>query len=342
MSRRIGSMCTGYGGLDAAVLEVFGGSVAWHAEVDPDASKVLAYRFPWVPNLGDLTAVDWSAVEPVDIVTAGFPCQDISYAGRGEGIQEGNRSGLWHHIADALGVLRPRLVVLENVAAIVARRPGLDFVLADLADLGLDAEWTCVRASDVGAPHGRDRWFLVAHPADERHERGGSAWGGSERSGCVAADTQGDGRHEGRPESARLFRGPDAALGGGPTAADADRDGLSRIEERDLWQEAGFEAPRGDDADGRVLDWGKFRPSIERWEQQTGRAAPDPTEPGRTGPRLSPRFVEWLMGLPAGFVTDVPGISRNAQLRILGNGVVPRQAAYGLRILMAHLKEAAA
>jgi DNA (cytosine-5)-methyltransferase 1 len=163
---RIGSMCTGFGGLDAAVCEVFGGSVAWHAELDPHASKVLEHRFPEVPNLGDITAVDWASVEPVDIVAAGFPCTEISYAGRGAGITKGTGSGLWFPIADALRVLRPRLIVLENVAGIVTRRPGLDVVLADLATLGFDAEWLRVRASDVGAPHRRERWFCLAQDAD--------------------------------------------------------------------------------------------------------------------------------------------------------------------------------
>ncbi len=74
MNLRIGSLCTGYGGLDMAVREVFGGTVVWHAENDSDASAVLACRYPQVPNLGDITTIDWATVEPVDIVTAGFPC----------------------------------------------------------------------------------------------------------------------------------------------------------------------------------------------------------------------------------------------------------------------------
>jgi len=168
---RIGSLCTGYGGLDLAVMDVFGGSVAWHAQHDPDdrhqyAARILDHHWPHIPNHGDITAIDWAAVEPVDVLTAGFPCQDLSYAGRGAGIKEGTRSGLWYAVARAIGALRPRLVVLENVRAIVTRRPGLDVVLASLAELGFDAEWTCVRASDVGAPHQRSRWFLLAWPAD--------------------------------------------------------------------------------------------------------------------------------------------------------------------------------
>ena len=82
------------------------------------------------------------------------------------------------------------------------------------------------------------------------------------------------------------------------------------------------------------MAWGAYWPAIARWEAVTGRRAPRPTEPGRTGERLSPRFVEWMQGLPEGWVTDVPGLSRNAMLKALGNGVVPQQAALALRLLL--------
>jgi DNA (cytosine-5)-methyltransferase 1 len=154
-------LCTGYGGLDLAVLAVLDAALAWCAETDRHAGAVLAARFPAVPNLGDLTAVDWAAVPPVDLVTAGFPCQDISTAGRGAGINEGTRSGLWTHIADAFGQLRPGYVLVENVAALRSR--GLGRVLADLAALGYDTQWASLRASDIGAAHRRDRIFVLAH-----------------------------------------------------------------------------------------------------------------------------------------------------------------------------------
>jgi DNA (cytosine-5)-methyltransferase 1 len=158
---RIGSLCTGYGGLDLAVELVLGGRLAWYAETDPHASTVLARHWPDVANLGDLRAVDWTAVEPVDVVTAGFPCQDISNAGKRAGIT-GIHSSLWTSVADAVRVLRPRLVVVEKVAALLRR--GLDVVHGDLAALGYDTSWTCLRASDIGAAHRRDRLFLLAAP----------------------------------------------------------------------------------------------------------------------------------------------------------------------------------
>ncbi|MFB6700237.1 DNA cytosine methyltransferase [Streptomyces rubiginosohelvolus] len=187
---RIGSLCSGYGGLDLAVEEVFGGSVAWHCQYDPDdpaqeAAGILRHHLPHVPNHGDITAVDWTAVEPVDIVTAGFPCTDVSLAGELAGLHPGTRSGIWAHVALAISELNPRLVVIENVRGLLSapaarsmgpdRRPvdpgqrtgtlrGLGAVLGDLATLGFDAEWEVHRAADAGAPHRRERVFVLAWP----------------------------------------------------------------------------------------------------------------------------------------------------------------------------------
>lgn len=338
----LGSLCTGYGGLDLAAAQVLDVRPVWVADPDPGAAAVLAHRFPAVLNLGDITALDFGQVPRVDVVCAGFPCQDLSYAGRGAGIAKGTRSGLWHVIAHAVGVLRPRHLILENVAGVVARRPGLDVVLGDLSQLGFAAEWMCVRASDVGAPHARNRWFLLAtdptaHPA----------------AGGPVADTARDRRHQGRPESAGEQGRPDAALG--RDDAGADLQGFGHRHAGTPRQE-GMAAPAvaGAVADpGRVgrqghrpavthrrpvpadpAVWGRYAPAIARWEHLTGRPTPDPTEPGRDHrPRLAPRFVEWLMGLPDGWVTDVPGLSRNRQLTLLGNGVVPRQGAAALTAL---------
>jgi DNA (cytosine-5)-methyltransferase 1 len=185
----IGSLCTGYGGLDMAVQEVLGGDLAWVADNDPDAAKVLAHHHPGVLNLGDITAVGWADIPPVDILTAGFPCQSVSTAGRRAGLVAGSASGLWAHVAVAITALRPRLVVIENVGGLRSARadsdvepcpwclgdPGdqphlraLGAVLGDLATLGLHAQWVSLRASDVGAPHPRDRVFILAWPAVAR------------------------------------------------------------------------------------------------------------------------------------------------------------------------------
>ncbi|MBF9132751.1 DNA (cytosine-5-)-methyltransferase [Plantactinospora sp. S1510] len=162
---RIGSVCSGYGGLDLAVELVLGGQLVWYAETDRHAATVLAHHWPSIPNLGDIRTFDWRQAEPVDILTAGFPCQDISNAGKRVGIT-GEHSSLWTHVARAVRDLRPPVVFVENVAALLRR--GFDVVHADLAEIGYDTRWTCLRASDVGAAHRRDRLFLLATPAERR------------------------------------------------------------------------------------------------------------------------------------------------------------------------------
>jgi DNA (cytosine-5)-methyltransferase 1 len=182
---KIGSLFSGYGGLDLAVMKVTGAEVAWHCEWDDAPSKILEKHFPGVPNYRDVTKVDFTQVEPVDILTGGFPCQDLSLAGKRAGLKEGTRSGLWSEFARAIQEIKPKLVVIENVRgllsakadngmeyiqedlAIINGRPpirAMGAVLGDLADIGYDARWTGVRASDAGAPHQRFRIFIVAYP----------------------------------------------------------------------------------------------------------------------------------------------------------------------------------
>lgn len=166
MSVVVGSMFTGVGALDLAVKVLFPDArFAWMAEKDKKASRVLAERFPDVPNFGDVAAFDWKEAESVDIVVGGFPCQDISKIGNRAGIKKGTRSGLWFEMFDAVRLLRPKVIFLENVATIAAAGGGLDVVLGSLAEAGWDAEWAMLRASDLGAPHQRDRWFCIAWDA---------------------------------------------------------------------------------------------------------------------------------------------------------------------------------
>ena len=185
---KIGSLFSGYGGLDLGVMSVLGGEVAWHVEFDDAPSRILAYHWPDVPNYGDVTKVDWSTVPPVDVLTGGFPCQDVSLAGARAGLKDGTRSGLWSEFARAIDTLRPSLVVIENVRGLLSAAADSDMepcpwcvgdnegepclralgaVLGDLADLGYDARWVGVRAADAGAPHGRFRVFIVANPAGQ-------------------------------------------------------------------------------------------------------------------------------------------------------------------------------
>jgi DNA (cytosine-5)-methyltransferase 1 len=155
------------------------GPVAWYCENDPNASRLLSLRLPGVPNHGDLKEVKWAKVAPVDVIVAGYPCQGESLAGKRKGTED--ERWIWPWIADAIRFLRPRLVLLENVAAHLGL--GFPIVLGDLAEAGFDARWTTLRASDVGACHRRDRLFVVAHPVGDQPERlrGSGQLAGQER-----------------------------------------------------------------------------------------------------------------------------------------------------------------
>ncbi|WP_198344272.1 DNA cytosine methyltransferase [Mycobacterium dioxanotrophicus] len=469
---RVGSLFSGAGGLDMAVEQFFGGRTVWHCELDAAASKVLAHRWPGVPNHGDITAVDWSTVEAIDILCGGFPCQDISSAGRQAGMGAGTRSGLWSEFARAIAALRPRLVVIENVrnllsadgeawpAEVVAAdaewarlarvvalihskinramredwwhgqykqrkqfelhrmarlrdralarfrtlkrrlvQRAIGTVVADLANLGYDAQWTTISAASVGAPHKRERVIILAVDADSTRVRGADIARSGDTAGQHVVAVAGAGDRDRSREAAAgirdmgaaaaelaavdLLATPCAARSGNnqsaspgaavrpsldsitdllPTPRRSDGDGganpLSRAERMDDVETRVIrllQTPRAADGDGSrkarggdrgnepllpgqavemAQQWGKYAPAIKRWEAVT-RPAPSPTEPNTFGnPRLAAHFPEWMMGWPAGWVTDVPGVSRNDALRIIGNGVCPQQAIAALRWLL--------
>lgn len=158
----VGSLFSGIGGLDLG-LERAGMTVRWQSEIDPYACRVLAKHWPDVPNLGDITAIDWSTVERPDLVCGGYPCQPFSLAGVRRG--ESDSRHLWPHMLTAVRHLRPRYALMENVPGHVGL--GFDRVLGDLAEIGFDAEWSTVPACALGAPHTRDRLFVLAHAAGD-------------------------------------------------------------------------------------------------------------------------------------------------------------------------------
>ena len=157
----IGSLFSGIGGLELGLEWAGLGRVTWQVEKDEYCRQILAKHWPDAVRHADVRAVGAHNLSRVDVLCGGFPCQDISIAGKGAGLS-GARSGLWSEYARLVRELRPRIVVVENVAALVVR--GLDRVLCDLAACGYDAIWFPLRASDVGAPHLRERLFIVAYP----------------------------------------------------------------------------------------------------------------------------------------------------------------------------------
>jgi DNA (cytosine-5)-methyltransferase 1 len=178
-------------------LERAGMEVRWQSEIDPYACRVLAKHWPHVPNLGDIKLIDWENVERVDLVCGGYPCQPFSYAGKRQG--EADPRHLWPFFAECIRRLRPRFALLENVPG--HRSKGFGRVLGDLAEIGYDAEWDSVPAAAVGAPHRRDRVFVVAYPRGSRRRedpRGAHADEGQHAGRSALQADQLDGDGEGR------------------------------------------------------------------------------------------------------------------------------------------------
>jgi DNA (cytosine-5)-methyltransferase 1 len=391
---RVGSLFTGYGGLDIAV----GGDLAWYAEIEPAACQVLAHHYPGVVNLGDITAINWADVEPVDVITGGYPCQPFSHAGNRKGKNDVRH--LWPNVLDAIRAIRPRYAILEKVSGHLTL--GFADVLADLAEIGWACEWGTYRASDVGAPHRRERIFILAINPDN-DGRSAAERGRSVRKGAVSrrqqqhkieqrelargsdpliADTTrgtgGEGQGRGLSESEGATR---LATHASHIATDTDNsrstdksftrqsqkrstesdfdiatdtDSQRHERSRDTWsrgagstdsnviaantddgtREHGVQGMALSDASVRSkVDWGKYAPAIRRWELTLNRNAPDPVVMRSDKRRLNPQFVEWMMGLPDGWVTG-HGLSAAKELKMLGNGVVPQQAHAAITQLM--------
>jgi len=159
---RIGSFCSGYGGLDLAAESFFDAETVWWSDIQPLCQQIMATHWPEATPIGDVTTVNPHDLAEVDVVTAGFPCQPYSQAGNRLG--EKDERAIFQYIGDAIGILRPGVVFLENVAAITSL--GGCSVIGTLASHGYDTRFGTLRASTIGAPHQRNRWFCVATNTD--------------------------------------------------------------------------------------------------------------------------------------------------------------------------------
>ena len=259
------------------------GPVAWQAECDPYCRAVLARHYPETRQYERVEDIDEHA-QKVGIICGGFPCQDISIAGGRAGI-DGPRSGLWREFLRVVRLLRPPLVFVENVPELAAH---LGRVLGPLAELGFDAEWGVFSAAEVGAPHRRERMFVLAYAPGIRREDGFAGGLQQEvattpRSGADVADTDRDGQLQpegGQPEQWRR------AGDGGETLADTVQPGRPRSEV------GTYEGGAG------LAEFGGWQA-----EPDVGRVVDGPTS------RLDAR-------------------RRRARLRSLGNAVVPQQGAH--------------
>lgn len=359
----VGSLFAGIGGFDLG-LERAGMRVSWQVEQDPYCRAVLARHFPEAARFEDVREVGAQNLPPVDLICGGFPCQDLSPAGRGAGI-DGARSGLWSEFARIVRELRPRYVVVENVPALLTGkgkrwdRAPVGRVLGDLAEAGYDAEWACLSAREFGAPHLRKRIWIVAYPARDA-EAGPAPSPGSERQRAGAGGAAGRARDLPDADRDRRSQGlclpagageqprsPDA-LGRCPVAAVADAEGDP--ERAGLRSGAATRKRRrrpadGGGARGAVADaerrGRKGRPhqprrdDPERAAAVGSQGAADAARGGAQGrPRRQlPASASWGAEPDVGRVADgVP--ARVDRLAALGNALLPQIAEWiGRRIL---------
>ena len=314
----LGSLFSGIGGLDLGVEAVTGARTVWQVERDEWCRGILARHWPDAVRYDDVCKVG-EELERVDIIAGGFPCQDVSVAGKRAGLTGGERSGLWREYARIVRVVRPRFVFVENVSGLLSMEFG--HVLGDLAALGYDAEWAVFRASDADAPHRRERVFVLA-VADA--ERGPT----QRRRGAGVMDGA---RGNAQDEARQRHRGGDAACGGGEAVsfAVADADG---------------ERLQGQAPDGFVARGGSAVVGVCRGER------------GGTDRRAQPRLGRVVDGLPgdldahrwpagrgeAQHEWEAPRVAqgipeRRQRLKALGNAVVPQQAALAWRVLSERL-----
>jgi DNA (cytosine-5)-methyltransferase 1 len=273
---RVGSLFAGIGGFDLG-FERCGMQTVWQVEREPYRRAVLAQHFPGATRYDDVRTVNAGILAPIDLLCGGFPCTDLSYAGKGAGLA-GEQSGLWSEFSRLIGELRPDYVVVENVPALLAR--GFGRVLGDLAALGYDTEWDCLPAASFGAPHLRDRLWVIAYPDADSCRRSSSA----------KCDSRPEGEQPPQQRShADRFRGdvPDTAGSDGKARGGVEQGGIGGAPP----------SARGLSGDGLAPEWEAENPWAAG-EPDVGRMAHGiPAQVDRLaalGDSLVPQIAEWI------------------------------------------------
>lgn len=305
---KIGSLFTGIGGLELGIFNTvasivpYDNNIEWIAEIDGNALKILEHSaiFHGVPNLGDVTKIDWSTVPDVDCITGGTPCQDFSYLGTRKGL-EGEKSSLLYTFIEAVKAKKPEYVLWGNVPGALTNG-AYDVLLGALNEAGYSTSPVIIPASSLGMPHRRRRIFVFA----ERTER--SAIPFNTQLIEVKLDTR-----------LRCLPTPNRSrMDGRKSPGYSKRPSFYDLKH---WSEDEVRASYG--------------AAIDRWEQIFGREAPPLAKPKGV---LNVEFIEWMLGFPKGWVTDADDVSRMAKLAALGNACTPQQASeafyHGLLQLM--------
>jgi DNA (cytosine-5)-methyltransferase 1 len=328
---KIGSLFSGLGGLELGLESAGLGETVWQVEQDALCLEVLKRHWPHAKRFTDVRTVGAAELVPVDLICGGFPCQDVSSAGRGEGLA-GERSGLWFEFARIVGELRPQWVVVENVAGGALR--WVDAVVSGLEQLGYQALPLPLSAGDLGAPHRRARVFVVAYadgvrefqPQGHVTEQRGRSDNGSRQAGFIAHADGDELRNEqgrsGGSSGRRESEPANALLTGQASHADSERSQTRRSNSR---TECTRRAESGGDDSRRFADSGSS-------------GLQGPVTAPRAGPRSLSAERAWSIdampepaicrvdaGLPRGLVRKLQR-RRNLELKALGNAVVPQCA----------------
>ena len=316
-----GSLFAGIGGFDLG-LERAGMSCQWQVEIEDYPTKILEKHWPEVHRERDIKECSGENLEPVDLICGGFPCQDISVAGKGAGLA-GERSGLWYEMHRIIGDIKPRWVVVENVAALLHR--GMDVVLRDLSAIGYDCEWHIISASAVGAPHRRERVWIIAnsHCINDAMRRNNTP----DAEAMAGRDSNARGGKRDSPEG--------CTEGTGEGSCDApNANGVGRAKERQRKSGKGSaartevqlpnEGEEQRETQGAIPDTNSKRLEGKRRKNKTQRRQNKDGSLGLCNREELRRHESWWKA-ESGIQPLVNGVpERMARLKAIGNAVVPQ------------------